>query len=216
MSSSKPSAKPDAAAGTRYAVTESGEVKEKASPKLLRHDLRVMPGDLITNDIMDPERVHEGDPEHVRDDLIHDWAKKLHAKEEKQGVSEEWLPAGHARLNQFRINIRRLSVQRAWIQTISEDYHNGRGLDLSVKHLWFPHDDHHEYELRDGNPPGDADRPKHLRGYRLHVDPQDKHLVDEVMRGAAEQGIEVDRDYWVKRQAREVLNIRRNPEVLKL
>ncbi len=40
-----------------------------------------------------------------------------------------------------------------------------------VRHLWFPGDDTQKYALRDGNPPHDKDRPKHLRGFDLVVDP---------------------------------------------
>ena len=39
-----------------------------------------------------------------------------------------------------------------------------------VRHLWWPRDDMAIYELRDGNPPADVDRPAHLKGYRLEID----------------------------------------------
>lgn len=39
-----------------------------------------------------------------------------------------------------------------------------------VRHLWFPQDNVNRYELRDGNPPADVDRPKHLRGQSLVID----------------------------------------------
>lgn len=39
-----------------------------------------------------------------------------------------------------------------------------------VAHVWFPKAKLASYALRDGNPPSDSDRPKHLRGKRLEVD----------------------------------------------
>lgn len=41
---------------------------------------------------------------------------------------------------------------------------------LPVRHLWFPEDNANKYSLRDGNPPADVDRPKHLKGRRLVID----------------------------------------------
>ena len=46
----------------------------------------------------------------------------------------------------------------------------GKEPDMSVRHLWFPEDNVNHYELRDGNPPGDSGRPKHMRGYRIELD----------------------------------------------
>jgi hypothetical protein len=39
-----------------------------------------------------------------------------------------------------------------------------------VRHLWFPRASVSAYELREGNPPADSERPLHLRGKRLEVD----------------------------------------------
>ena len=39
-----------------------------------------------------------------------------------------------------------------------------------VRHLWFPEDNLNKYSLRDGNPPADVDRPKHLKGHHLVID----------------------------------------------
>lgn len=39
-----------------------------------------------------------------------------------------------------------------------------------VRHLWWPEDNINKYALRDGNPPADVDRPKHLRGQHLVID----------------------------------------------
>lgn len=41
---------------------------------------------------------------------------------------------------------------------------------VPVRHLWFPEERVTYYRLRDGNPPADVDRPKHLRGLRLEID----------------------------------------------
>ena len=43
---------------------------------------------------------------------------------------------------------------------------------MEQKYLWFPRDDVEAYELRDGNAPGNSDRPAHLRFLELWMDPK--------------------------------------------
>jgi len=41
---------------------------------------------------------------------------------------------------------------------------------MKVQHLWFPAPQLDRYELREGNPPADADRPKWLKRKNLVID----------------------------------------------
>lgn len=44
--------------------------------------------------------------------------------------------------------------------------------ERAVRHLWFPEENLDLYIMRKGNPPADDDRPNHLKGLRLHIDPE--------------------------------------------
>jgi hypothetical protein len=59
-------------------------------------------------------------------------------------------------------------------------------------HLWFPVDDLGVYELRQGNAPSNPDRPRHLRGLELWLDPNVPQSVREYVRmgGGMDQLIE--------------------------
>ena len=69
----------------------------------------------------------------------------------------------YRKLNQQVIDIVRLRVDVARKQQAVIDQNR----ILTKKYLWFPKNDCDKYELRDGNPPADVDRPKWLRGYKL-------------------------------------------------
>jgi len=60
----------------------------------------------------------------------------------------------------------RIRVLLNWLRTCDE-----KGwFPAPVMHMWFPKPDNAEYEMRHGNAPPDADRPKHLRRLRLEID----------------------------------------------
>lgn len=55
----------------------------------------------------------------------------------------------------------------------------------SVQHVWFPEDSTKRYEIREGNPPADQDRPTHLQRLRLEVD---STLIPKHVREVLEPG----------------------------
>ena len=65
-----------------------------------------------------------------------------------------------------------------------------------VMHIWFPENRVSKYEIRGGNPPSDSERPQHLRGLFLELDPKQLGkewlwelrpggMADDMIRGAA-------------------------------
>jgi len=163
-------------------VPQSG----KSAVQLPQH-LRVLPGEFVTRDIEDPDKIHELDPDHIVDDL----KQKLEAKyikppdpktvkeqerKERLNAAIQPIPIGEkAPVTQPRVDAARLRVLRSFIDEayqlmlVQQDY----SVYLRPHYLWFPDRDNvNEVELRMGNPPADRDRPKHLRGLELVVDVQ--------------------------------------------
>lgn len=151
----------------------------KAAPELLRSDLRRLPGDLVTKEVGDGEKIHELDEEHTRLALIQEHDKKLQGKEPEQ-EEEAGAPAAlrdeERLLTQERIDIIRLRVMRAIAKNAQTPEEK-----LALRHVWFPRNDINAYSLRDGNAPGDADRPKHLRRFKLEIDLASGRLPETVV-----------------------------------
>ena len=166
---------------------------EKLSPEQLEPELAAMPGDLITKDEADEERIHELDAPHIRAALADEWDKKqLEEKkpDEKNLLNEKWgiKPGTAAPLNRERVAAARFRVMREIINTAvnyAATGEPGKGMKHLKKrrHLWFDKGDNAgAYCWRDGNPPADSDRPKHMRGYDLHLDALNppREVVDEL------------------------------------
>lgn len=140
----------------------------KAAPELLREDLRALPSDAITKDVDDPDRVHALDPEHIRDELADKHILPEAPKDEempKPGLG--WRPV---KGRQQDVDLVRLRVMAAILQTELSRYENGEKPNLEARHLWFPEDDIRVYSLRLGNAPPDSERPQHLRRLALEID----------------------------------------------
>lgn len=77
---------------------------------------------------------------------------------------------GSDRVSQEAIDLERARVMLTRIEQclISGDLY--RLHREEVTYLWWPTNRIHAYELRTGNPPANADRPKHLRHKRLELD----------------------------------------------
>lgn len=187
--------------------TESGEWRSgKASPKLLREDLRKLPSDYVTDEIEDIDRVHELDPDHVVESLVEErsLAEQKTEEQRKTRVSRLLEDVPHDRpikLTQPRVDWVRLRVLSAVLGTLAEQAAAGRRPDFGVRHLWFPEDNVNHYELRRGNPPSPSDRPKHMKNIDLVIDvlcpPQSitaaaeeidydlKYDIRKIVRGAA-------------------------------
>lgn len=165
---------------TRLVRKGSGDWAEgRASPTLLREDLRRLPGDYVTKEVGDEHRVHELDPPHIVDALVEDRekAEQEPTPDEPKLVATrflEALPVGVKKpVSQRRVDWIRLRVMKSVVSDLCERESNGESVtshDFRVRHLWFPEDNANHYGLRDGNPPPDSERPKYLRGIDLVVD----------------------------------------------
>lgn len=196
-------------------ITESGAVKAKAAPKLLRADLRALPSELVTNDVNDETKIHELDEPHVIEQILSD-QKKARLEAEKPAKKEPEAPGlpqqRSLELTQEAVDVIRLRVLRAWAST-QRAARNGEiniPVDGTVKHLWWPRNDWREYSMRRGNPPPDRDRPKHLRGLRIEIDISAGKLPETITRTLLQRAVEVD-PKWAKELAR-IMNNEPEPE----
>lgn len=104
--------------------------------------------------------------------------------EEKAGLAAledrrtPWAPWSQEAIDLVRIRVMGVIVAQAvakgWESTVK-----------GVRHLWFPEPNTQNRLLRDGNPPADCDRPKHLRGMNLVIDLDD--IPPEVWDSAREK-----------------------------
>lgn len=80
--------------------------------------------------------------------------------------------------NQKTVNTVRFRVLLHWMRTVLDN-----NIAYSRKYLWFTSQNLTDYEMRDGNPPADQDRPEYLRGLRLEINAHDApQYVKEFMR----------------------------------
>ncbi len=173
--------------------SEAGVWSEaKAGPKHVPKHLRHLPSDHVTHEVADAERVHALDDPHIVESV----SKELHDKERGTYVDHDAKPealgvsgTGDKTLSQGKIDEVRLRVIRAYAQTNVKWIAEGGEPDKKPKHLWFPGNDVNVYEMREGNAPADQDRPKHLRGYKLHVDIWSLELPDTVVSRLEEQAL---------------------------
>lgn len=183
----------------RYAITEKGVVKAKASPELLPEMLRKLPGDLVTKDIEVEDKAHKEDVDtpHVIKAIAKDRARLERGEKSVDPLAKEPepIPDEDPRLNQPMIDIRRVCVMREWARTQKALIASGKPSDVSVRHLWFPENDHRNYVMRPGNPPPDSQRPKHLRGFQLAIDLGAKLLPEEITKMLEKRGVGVPSGY---------------------
>jgi hypothetical protein len=152
-----------------------------AAPRLLPEPLRQLPSDYVTTEIEDQSRVHELDPEHIRESLIDERAT---AEQGPQPEPDQRLPKlpdeKHTRCTQENIDLIRLRVLAVITQDNARRLSAGEKVDTAVKHVWFKADDVlGDCELRPGNPPPQRDRPRHLRFRQLEIDPM--RMPDSLM-----------------------------------
>lgn len=159
----------------------------RAGPELLREDLRKLPGELVTKEIADGDKIHDLDDPHIVESIKQDWCEAQVGYTNPLLKEAEPLGAAaikrteHLTLNQSRVDEVRLRVMRAWAQTNIEWIEAGKTPDLRVRHVWFPKNDVNQYSLRRGNPPSDTDRPKHMRGLRLEIDLESRKLPETIV-----------------------------------
>lgn len=179
-------------------VLRNGKWEEgSASPELLRDDLRSLPGEYVTKDIAEPNKIHELDPQHVVNQILDDKvtgkdSSKLDDKEKPRDPEFDEVPPGQTReLYQKGVDVVRLRVLKSLVERQILRLKRGANLvDLKVRHLWFPENNLNHYELRTGNPPPDSERPKHMRGFRLELDVL--HLPQSIVDYCEARGESID------------------------
>ena len=165
-------------------VLRDGELTEKDGPSVenLREDMRKLPGDYVTKEAADGDRVHIDDEDHVRETIIID-RQAAEAKEEAGGekadINKEAPNLGESEahttipLNQRRVDNVRFRAVWGLITGAQQLWKEGQLWEhkLEHHHLWFPEDNVNNYELRPGNAPAPNLRPKHMERIELFVDP---------------------------------------------
>ncbi len=146
----------------------------------MREDLRILPGEMYTEELAVENKIHELDPPHIQEALLHEYEEKQQGTEKESRETRQEKEVFELRrakvgrvvpLDQEKIDIERMM---AVIQVIKSELARAEStqtpVNFGVRHLWFPKNNVNIIELRDGNPPADADRPKHLRRFDITVD----------------------------------------------
>ena len=163
-----------------------GVPKLPGKGKLLREDLRRLPSEYVTDEIHEADAVHELDPEHIRDEVALKRFEKETTGEKVDEEAEEEREAAKPRRvsgNQETVDLLILVTAKGRLQSAKmlRDMGDPAWRNyLRHGYLWFPEDTTAVLEWRDGNPPPDSVRPRHLRGLDLVVDPLrvNKRIVD--------------------------------------
>jgi len=168
----------------RIVFNENGERTEHTTPSdntVVEKHLRDLPSDWVTKEEADPDKIHKFDAPHIVQELSKELAKPKNRKKsifsilKKQGKIKKH-GRGY-RLDPLNVDYIRFRIiqalvngqlKRMQLPPVHEQYLEKP--DLGVKHIWFPEDNMDRYELREGNPPADVDRPPHLRGLDLEID----------------------------------------------
>ena len=179
--------------------TKTGEWKEgKASPRLLPENLRSLPADKVTNDEDDETKAHELDPDHVVESIRDNHKQqvladkipqayrdpqKIKAEEIKAKLHEylEFIPPGiAATLNQKRIDGVRFRIMSALVNRAYDEHRRGAKSFPTLFHVWFPHNNIAEYELRAGPPPSRSILPERMKNMDLVIDLENwpRRIVD--------------------------------------
>jgi len=153
-----------------------GREIRKRSVELLPEHLRKLPGELVTKEKADPDKAHAIDAPHVVESIIHDRAEEIKKADDKpvdKPILRAAKPGEYVPLSQQQIDIVRMRVLSSLIDQFIKWAGGDKTVDredFGVRYLWFPDNNVNNYELRDGNPPSDTDRPKHMRRFELVCD----------------------------------------------
>lgn len=162
--------------GKKYVLVDGAWVEGSTGIELIEEYLRGLPADLVTKDASDPEKIHELDPPHIREELLEEY---LQPPEDDGSIADkltciqpgEYVPFGGRGIDTlWELDVIKLRVMNTTINKMCTAADRGAEPDLT-KHmyLWFPEDNLNHYELRKGNPPPDSERPKYLRGLDLSI-----------------------------------------------
>lgn len=167
----------------KYDNKGSATKVERAAPELLRSDLRILPSDYVTKDEAEADKIHELDPPHIQEALQYEMEKPApeedefeKAKEALRGCTKLGEKRGFRNVQdkQLEVDAVRMRIINARIQSLCKLAERGMPIedeDFNVQHVWFPDRNNiNRYELRDGNPPSDSGRPRHLKKLDLVID----------------------------------------------
>ena len=143
----------------------------KPTPKQFRH----LPGEVVTHDCGDRDRVHKNDPAHVVRPLLREFAKRLAANEHPVTRAQAFIrvhfdqrandPYRFGNLDQEVVDLWKARTILAWARRAAPPD--------EPRHLWFPNATGWRVELKKGPPPPNGDRPKALRNLNLEI-----HVLD--------------------------------------
>jgi len=144
----------------------------KAGPKLLDATMRDLPGDLVTDDIDDPDKIYESDHSHVRETLIDDYKERAldpdMTLEQALDAFEDFpvnvdVPLNQRRIDKVIFKVYASLLMKVTIESMPFEVHK-------MRHIMFERDSVNCYELRAGWAPPDSKRKSHVRGYNLNID----------------------------------------------
>ncbi len=161
--------------------------RDKATPELLREDLRELPSEFVTKDIGDPDKIHELDAPHVQEQIWDDRIDELvnDDKESPVDAKLEGLPPDHEYIPlesvskerlQWWVDLEKMGTMKALLDSVAAGT-----VDLDCHfHLWFPKlgpehgslagkREYHNQMIRKGAAPPDWSRPKELKGLDLDI-----------------------------------------------
>ena len=150
-----------------------------ASPKLLKENLRNLPGEIVTEEDADDSKAHELDPQHVVDAIAYEHGKAQRQEGQKNKTTEDEVlyerfgaPLGEkVPLTQPKIDYVRMRIIRTIIANYAMDLQNGVLPDTDhLYHVWFPENNVNNYALKHGKEPANLKRPPHLKNFKLTVD----------------------------------------------
>ena len=175
---------------TRYIIDEKGNKRfvkgHKHRFRAVPENLKGVPERLVATDIQDPDKISELDAPHIVDDLIAtDIEKSVQGSKSEPKKLKCAQPGEVVPLSQWEIDVVRMRVLSSLVNSLLNRAASGETVDLGVRHLWFPKNNVNNYELRNGNPPSDKRRPKHMRGFRVEVDLC--HIPEGIQRVIEEQ-----------------------------
>ena len=167
---------------------EDGTWEEgKAGPKLLEPHMRDLPGEWVTEEPAEDEKIHRLDPEHVRENLLADLKKKREEEltgEKKDFDFKTFMTILHClptivkpkRITRFKHSpnpqweVDRIRTRICTVLTMQAVGAQDLDSFQTPRHVWFPEDNLNHYHLRTGNAPSNRERPYYLRKLHLEID----------------------------------------------
>lgn len=156
----------------------SGVKIKTTKPSLLKpipQKFKHLPGEAVTHDCGDRDRIHKNDPGHVVRPLLREFAKRLAANEPPVTRAQAFIrvyfdqrandPHRFRNLDQEVVDLWKARTILAWARRASPPD--------GPRYLWFPNGTGWQVELREGAPPPRGERPEALRNLNLGI-----HVLD--------------------------------------